>query len=139
VNRAPDPASSFYSRYGTNALTNVLIDLFLAGIETTSSTLLWTFLYMLHHPETQKKMHDEIDYVSYLNTSFLTSTFSNPILTIFFSFAQCFYLLTKIFSYSYYFFLILTFLFLFSYYFSCAKNVRFIIGRPFYYSKIIVA
>ncbi|CAH1261513.1 CYP2J2 [Branchiostoma lanceolatum] len=36
-------------------------DLFLAGTETTSSTLTWALLYMLRHQEVQDKVHREID------------------------------------------------------------------------------
>ena len=46
---------------GYYALFNDLIDMFLAGMETTSSSLLWTFLYLLHHPEVQSKVHQELD------------------------------------------------------------------------------
>jgi cytochrome P450 len=41
-----------------------MIDLFFAGMETTSSSLLWTFLYMIHHPDIQQKVHQELDEVS---------------------------------------------------------------------------
>lgn len=41
----------------------VLIDMFVAGTETTSTTLSWTFLYMSKYPEVQKKMQAEIDKV----------------------------------------------------------------------------
>merc|ERR1712241_982065 len=53
--------SSFYWETGHFALFNNIIDLFIAGMETTSSALLWTFLYLLHHPDIQAKVHDEID------------------------------------------------------------------------------
>ena len=49
---------------GYYALFNNLIDLFLAGMETTSSSLMWTFLYLLHHPEIQEKVHQELDEVN---------------------------------------------------------------------------
>ncbi|XP_066575883.1 cytochrome P450 17A2 [Amia ocellicauda] len=32
-----------------------------AGVETTSTTLLWTLAFLLHHPEVQEKIHREID------------------------------------------------------------------------------
>jgi cytochrome P450 len=32
-----------------------------AGTETTSVTLQWALLYMLHHPQVQKKIHQELD------------------------------------------------------------------------------
>ena len=37
------------------------MDLFLAGAETTSTTLTWCLINLLHHPEKQKKIHDELD------------------------------------------------------------------------------
>ena len=48
---------------GYYALLNNLIDLFLAGMETTASSLMWTFLYLLHHPDIQRKIHQELDEV----------------------------------------------------------------------------
>jgi len=41
----------------------VLVDLFLAGAETTSSTLQWAMLYMIVFPEVQEKVQQEIDTV----------------------------------------------------------------------------
>ncbi|XP_060581281.1 cytochrome P450 2B4-like isoform X3 [Ruditapes philippinarum] len=41
----------------------VIFDLFLAGLETTSTTLDWAFLFMTEFPEVQKKCQDEIDKV----------------------------------------------------------------------------
>ena len=58
-----DVTSSFYGQKGRDALFNVVIDLFLAGQETTASTLVWIFFYMLHHPDVQDSVHQEIDQV----------------------------------------------------------------------------
>ena len=44
-------------------LRAVVNDFFLAGTETTSSTLRWALLYMLKYPDVQKRVHDEIDLV----------------------------------------------------------------------------
>lgn len=44
-------------------LNILLVDLASAGIETTSSTLLWAVLFMTKCPEVQKKLHKEIDSV----------------------------------------------------------------------------
>ncbi|NXF85017.1 CP2DE protein, partial [Eubucco bourcierii] len=41
----------------------VAADLFGAGTETTSTTLRWAVLYMLLHPEVQRKVQDDIDKV----------------------------------------------------------------------------
>ncbi|NXG58203.1 CP2D3 protein, partial [Hemiprocne comata] len=41
----------------------VTSDLFLAGSETTATTLRWAFLYMVLHPEIQSKVQAEIDKV----------------------------------------------------------------------------
>lgn len=48
---------------GYYALFNDLIDLFIAGMETTASSLMWTLLFFLHHPEVQEKVQHEIDEV----------------------------------------------------------------------------
>ena len=39
----------------------ILMDLFQAGAETTSTTLTWSLLTLITYPEIQKKIHDEID------------------------------------------------------------------------------
>ena len=40
-----------------------LFDLFLAGSETTSTTLNWAVLYMVRYPEIQAKVQEELDTV----------------------------------------------------------------------------
>ncbi|XP_060704043.1 cytochrome P450 2D15-like [Hemiscyllium ocellatum] len=53
------PQSSFQE---ANLLGTVL-DLFAAGTETTSTTLLWGLLFMMQHPDMQSKVQEEIDRV----------------------------------------------------------------------------
>ena len=45
-----DPASSFGGRNGDINLRSAMLDLFLAGMETTSTTLNWTTLFMAKYP-----------------------------------------------------------------------------------------
>eukprot|EP00058_Branchiostoma_floridae_P019889 XP_002605379.1 hypothetical protein BRAFLDRAFT_278496 [Branchiostoma floridae] len=47
--------------FSDRQLEYLIGDLFLAGTETTSSTLTWALLYMLRHPDIQDKVHQEID------------------------------------------------------------------------------
>ena len=63
IKKTNDSESSFFQERGHFAMMNGFIDLFIAGMETTSSSLLWTFLYMLHHPDIKKKVHQELDQV----------------------------------------------------------------------------
>ena len=63
IENTTDPNSSFYGSRGYYAMVNDHIDLFLAGMETTSTSLGWTFLYLLHHPDIKHKIHQEIDEV----------------------------------------------------------------------------
>ncbi|XP_047442829.1 uncharacterized protein LOC125009169 [Mugil cephalus] len=39
------------------------LDLFLAGTETTSTTLMWALIYLINNPDVQEKVHAEIDTV----------------------------------------------------------------------------
>ena len=60
-NETEDPESSFYKERGIMFMVNDMIELFIAGTETTSSTLMWTFLYMLHHPQVKSKVQKELE------------------------------------------------------------------------------
>ena len=54
---------SFHGNHGLQSLEIVLLDLFVAGSDTTSLTINWTILYLLHHPQVQVKLHAELDRV----------------------------------------------------------------------------
>ena len=66
-NESIDPKSAFFGKTGEASILQSYVDLFLSGSETTTSSLLWAFLYLLHFPEWQKKIHEEIDTVIGLN------------------------------------------------------------------------
>ncbi|XP_069832000.1 cytochrome P450 2K4-like [Dendropsophus ebraccatus] len=44
-------------------LSNLMVDLFAAGMETTSTTLRWGLLLMMKYPEVQRKVQNEIENV----------------------------------------------------------------------------
>ncbi|CAG5120658.1 unnamed protein product [Candidula unifasciata] len=44
-------------------LRRVIANLFIAGSETTSTTMLWFMVYMLRHPDVQQKIYKEIEEV----------------------------------------------------------------------------
>ncbi|XP_042676644.1 cytochrome P450 2J6-like [Centrocercus urophasianus] len=49
--------------YDKANLTQNVFDLFLAGTETTATTLRWALLYMVAYPDVQEKVHKELDAV----------------------------------------------------------------------------
>ena len=44
-------------------MTHIVLDVFLAGIETTTTALHWLLLRMIHHKDVQRKCQEEIDHV----------------------------------------------------------------------------
>ncbi len=59
-----NPSSSFLGVDGDLNLMNVVIDLFIAGSDTTSNTLNWGVLFMLNNPEVQERVREELDSVT---------------------------------------------------------------------------
>ena len=47
--------------YERKDLVNIVMDLFMAGTETTSSSLRWLILYMIRYPDVQHKCQEEVD------------------------------------------------------------------------------
>ena len=52
--------TSFHGNLGHQNLECVLLDLMLAGIETTSTALTWSSIFMIRYPHVQQKVQDEI-------------------------------------------------------------------------------
>ncbi|XP_060077653.1 cytochrome P450 2B4-like [Ylistrum balloti] len=48
------------SSFTVSQLVFTIGDMFVAGMETTTTTLLWTILFFLHHPDVQKRCHEEV-------------------------------------------------------------------------------
>ena len=49
--------------FSVGNMRRVILDLFFAGSETTSTTLDWAFLYMAEFPEVQRRCQQEIEEV----------------------------------------------------------------------------
>jgi steroid 21-monooxygenase len=58
-----DSDSCFNRKHGKIAIVNSLVDLFIAGMETTSSSIVMAVLQLIHHPEVQKKVQNDLDSV----------------------------------------------------------------------------
>jgi len=59
--KSNDQQSTFFGETGNVNFRNVLVDLFIGGSETTSTTLNWAILFMILNPEIQKKVQLELD------------------------------------------------------------------------------
>ena len=53
----------FQDRKPMEQLEQVVLDLFSAGVETLKTSLLWSVVYMLRHPEALRKVQAELDSV----------------------------------------------------------------------------
>ena len=71
-----DPKSSFSGNMGRWNLEACLLDMLMAGSDTTSTGLTWASLYMINYPRIQDKVHEEIDQV--LGTSRLPRLEDRP-------------------------------------------------------------
>jgi cytochrome P450 len=60
MNNSTDSDESFAGNTGVLNLKNLMLDLFIAGTETTSTSLLWLILLLASHPEIQEKVQQEI-------------------------------------------------------------------------------
>merc|ERR1719290_57954 len=67
IEKSKDSKSSFHGQLGLDNLKVSMFDLFLAGSETTSTTLTWAALYMVRYPEIQSKVQHELDTVVGIN------------------------------------------------------------------------
>ena len=64
IQNTTDSKSTMYGKKGEANLINAFVDLFLGGIETTSSTLLWAILILVHFPgKNMKKVSLKIYYL----------------------------------------------------------------------------
>ncbi len=59
--KADDHLSEHYYGYDANRqLEQIILDLFSAGVETVSNTMLWSLVYMMHNPDVMIKAKGEI-------------------------------------------------------------------------------
>merc|ERR1712079_700815 len=63
IENTTDPGSSFHGQLGLDNLKGTMFDLFIAGSETTSTTLTWAALYMVRYPGVQARVQAELDRV----------------------------------------------------------------------------
>ncbi|XP_078524143.1 cytochrome P450 2J6-like isoform X2 [Lissotriton helveticus] len=60
ISKASDDSTTPYDE---DNLVHLLVELFVAGMETTNNTLLWALLHMVNLPEIQEKVQKELDTV----------------------------------------------------------------------------
>ena len=60
---AEDEDSSVKGFLTDDKLIMTMSEVFMAGMETTASTLCWALLYLIHNPEVQQRLHQELDQV----------------------------------------------------------------------------
>jgi cytochrome P450 len=62
IEDSPD-SSSFHGTLGYQNLRSSILDLLIAGSETTSTALTWAVLFMIKHPQIQRRVQEELDQV----------------------------------------------------------------------------
>jgi len=67
IEKTKDSKSSFHGELGLDNLKVSMLDLFMAGSETTSTTLTWAALYMIRYPDVQERVQAELDSVVGVN------------------------------------------------------------------------
>merc|ERR1719232_1594776 len=60
-NNADQKDNIFHGFDPEEQLEQIILDLFSAGVETLKTSMLWSVIYMLHHPEVMKKVQAELD------------------------------------------------------------------------------
>ena len=60
---AKEPNSKEGETFSTDNLEKLILDIMAAGTDTTSTTLRWFILYLIHHPDVQTKCQKELDAV----------------------------------------------------------------------------
>jgi len=54
-------AATFYARLAEENLVHTVLQLFVAGTDTTATALLWAWLLTMTNPDVQRRVHEEID------------------------------------------------------------------------------
>ncbi len=67
--KASEPTSGFSPDLGTESLLAAMQELCFAGMDTTSQSVTWLMLYLLHHPDVKKRVQAEIDEVTTMTLS----------------------------------------------------------------------
>ncbi len=69
IKHTTDPDSSFHASRAKHALSTTLMDLFITGSETSSTTLRWVFLFLARFPDVQARAVAEIESVIGVGTT----------------------------------------------------------------------
>ncbi|CAI5450781.1 unnamed protein product [Caenorhabditis angaria] len=56
-------AEGDFESFSNKQLSNMILDLWFAGLVTTTTTISWAIAYFLHNPEVQEKIYEELDRV----------------------------------------------------------------------------
>ena len=61
IQETSDPNDPFFGNRGELNLMNILLDMFVAGSDTTGVTLDWSMLFMIQNPDIQTKVREELE------------------------------------------------------------------------------